>query len=207
MSAFSLKDLGRVRTQATVFMLALGLTVGGAYLAWWMHAKDVSARDMASAAVSEAETRAQTAVADHANVETYRPIYFSLIKRSVIGSEQRLPWVEYFTRLAAAGVPVEFGLSIAPRRTLEDPPTTPEPLENLQFYASKFGFQSKVLHELDGLRLLAQIKQIPGATIIRSCLMKRAPSGATQARPYLLEFNCDGELITLDKPPAAPGGQ
>jgi len=206
MTAFAAKDMARVRSQLVVFLAALALAAGGTYLAWWKHRREVQARDAATAAVADAETRAQTAKVDRANVETYRPVYLSLVQRSVIGTEQRLPWVEYFTRLAVAGIPVDFSLSIAPRRTLEDPPATPEPLENLQFYASKFSFESKILHELDGLRLLAQIKQIPGATVMRRCLMKRAPTGATHSRPYLLEFNCDGDLVTLDKPPAPPGG-
>jgi hypothetical protein len=113
--------------------------------------------------------------------------------------------VEFFTERSLAGNPATLTLQIAPRRPLEDPPAGIDPLENLQFYASKISFESRLLHDVDALRLVDRFKRVTGATIFRQCLIKRAPDGAGSDRPYLLSMNCEGDLITLDVPPASPG--
>ncbi|MBV8658756.1 MAG: hypothetical protein JO142_13110, partial [Burkholderiales bacterium] len=131
--------------------------------------------------------------------------YEALRTNGVLGTEKRLAWIEYFTAQVVRGNPTDLSLTIAPRRTLEDPPTTPEPLEDLQFYASKLTLESKLLHEMDALGLLARLKQVQGASVIRSCKMVRSTDGASSPRPYLLKFDCEGDIITVDKPVAATG--
>ena len=200
-----LRDLHRVKVPLIVTLTALGVAAG-LLVASRAHALAAhTRRDTALAAAGDAEARANAAMVDKANIEQYRPTYQLLRANAVIGTEQRLAWIEYFTRQVVRGNPTELSLTIAPRRALEDPPTTPEPLENLQFYASKLTLESKLLHEMDALGLLARLKQVQGASVIRSCRMVRSAEGASAPRPYLLKFDCEGDIVTLDKPPTTPG--
>ncbi|QDQ26514.1 hypothetical protein FNU76_09105 [Chitinimonas arctica] len=195
------QDLRRVRAPLLAAglsaLLALALTGG----AWWLRDRAQQRSSLAANTTGEAETRASAAMADRANLAAYQARFDQLKQRSVIGMEQRLPWVEYFTSRSESGNPAELELKIEPRRSLEDPPESPEPLENLQFYASKLILSAKLLHEGDAIQLLQRLHDLQGAAIIRLCEIKRA-QGAASVRPYLLEMECSGDIITLDAPPA-----
>jgi hypothetical protein len=199
------RDLRRIRVPLVVLVVTLGLSAG---LVWTSkHQNDGTrlAHDAAAADADAAQAKADAAVIDNANVQTFKSVFDTLKARGVIGTEQRLPWVEYFTAASMKNNPASLTLRIEPRRTLEDAPPTPEPLENLQFYASKFTLDANLLHDVDILRLVDNVKAIPGASIIRTCDIKRAPEGANAAHPYLLVMECEGDIITLDAPPANPG--
>ncbi|WP_269533643.1 hypothetical protein [Chitinimonas sp. BJYL2] len=201
--SWSLADLRLLRKPLMAAGVCLLVGAATAWAGWTLRQQAQARFDRASMKVSEAEARAAAAVADRANIDAYQAVILQMRARGVIGPEQRLPWIEYFTALNAAGNPAELTLKIEPRRTLEDAPVTPEPLENLQFYASKLTLTAKLLHEVDLLRMLARLKTVKGAAIIRQCSLLRA-DGSNAVRPYLLESACEGEIITLDKPPVAP---
>lgn len=200
--SLGLRDLHRIRGPLLAAGITIALAVGTALVGHTWQQQAQTRHSAAVAAADAAKNKADAAVADRKNVETYKLAFDSLRQRGVIGLEQRLPWVEFFTQMSLAGNPVSFSLQIAPRRTLEDPPTMPEPLENLQFYASKLSFDSKLLHDVDALRLLDRLSNVQGAAIVRNCDLKRASDGATASRPYLMQFKCEGDIITLDAPPA-----
>ena len=193
------RDLRRIRLPLIYTGLSLafcGLVVGGA---WWLRQAALEQQMQSDAIAIEAETRAAAAVADSQDIATYRTAYTSLQQRAVIGPEQRLPWVEYYTALSRAGNPADLSLEIAPRRPLEDPPDATT-LENLQFYASKLTLDTKLLHEVDALRMLERLRTVQGAAIVRQCALKRS-DGTGSARPFLLTMICEGDIITLDTPP------
>ncbi|PHV11072.1 hypothetical protein [Chitinimonas sp. BJB300] len=200
---WQLRDLKRIRIPLVAVLLAFLLAGGLVGLANWIRNTAINRHNGLSAAADDAEVRAATAVTDRANLATYQAELDHLKKNGVLGEEQRLAWVEAFAAQIQKGNPAAIHLQIEPRRLLEDPPNTPEPLENVRFFASKLELESKLLHEGDLLRMLAEISALPGASIIRQCNLKRSDGSAT-ARPYLLEMKCHGELITLDTPPSTP---
>ncbi|MGQ5522816.1 hypothetical protein ACUHMQ_06085 [Chitinimonas sp. PSY-7] len=196
---WQMRDLKRIRTPLVVVLLATIMAAGLTGLANWVKTKAINQHNELSAAVDDAELRAATAVTDRANLATYQAEMDRLKQLGVLGEEQRLAWVEAFAAQTQKGNPAAVHLQIEPRRLLEDPPSTPEPLENVRFFASSLQLESKLLHESDLLRMLANIRTLPGASIIRQCTLNRS-DGSASARPFLLEMKCRGELITLDIP-------
>ncbi|WP_374355325.1 hypothetical protein [Chitinimonas sp.] len=202
---FQLQDLHRIKRSLSAALVSLALLIGVVVGGRKLEAQHQAQHEEAVSAASAAQAKAEAAVADRAKVDTYKTIVDSLRQRAVLGTEQRLPWVEYVTATSLTGNPVSLTVQISPRRILEDAPPSPEPLENLQLYASKFTLDSKLLHDLDAVRLIDSLRQMQGAFILRQCLLKRAPDGASGEQPYLMTFSCDGDIITIDKPANAPG--
>jgi hypothetical protein len=205
--SLQLRDIRRIRGPLAAAAVALVVGATTIVLGQRWEGRLQVAHEAALAAADAAQTKADGAVADRANVATYKSVYDDLRRRGVIGIEQRLPWVEYFTDTSLSGNPVDMTLQIAPRRTLEDAPPTSEPLEGLQFYASKFTLESKLLHDIDALRLLDKLRKVQGASILRQCDLKRASDSANSSTPYLMTMSCEGDIITLDKPAENTGGQ
>lgn len=204
--SWAIKDIKPIVPHIVVTLVAISLCAAIVYGGLWLNDQAQMRYNAESAATTEAEAHADAAVLDRANVQTYQSAMNNLRQRNIIGSEQRLPWVEYFTRLNATGNPADLSLKLEPRRPLEDAPATPEPLENLLFYASKLTLNAKLLHEGDALRLLKQLHEVQGAAIVRQCNIKRS-EGSNSPRPYLLELECSGDVVTLDKPVAAVAPQ
>lgn len=135
-------------------------------------------------------------------------LFNALEKRGVIGSEQRLDWVEQLKTIRDQRRIPELKYEIAAQRRLDN-----NAAGNLNFFASTMTLQMKLLHEEDLTRLLADLRQQANAlTQVRSCTVERLPKNETERNPGAnllanLFANCQIDWITIDQAVANDGGR
>lgn len=196
----SKSDLPHIKWCLLTFLLVLGMS--GIIIAASKNFIARSQRDQRNAQrqLSEARSRLATAMKDRENMRIYALEYNALLKRNVIGNEQRLDWVEGLEKIRKR-VPGFMGLkyTIAP----QNPYTHSPPLDsgNFDLNLSGMTLQFELLHEeqltdfFDAMR--ADIK---GWFILDHCSLERtaAPGeGDLRAAMPQLKAECGGGWLTL----------
>ena len=123
-------------------------------------------------------------------------IFNALAARNMIGSEQRLDWVELLRELRDKHHLIELRYEFSPQHALEM-----RPAGNLNLYASTMRLQLGLLHEEDLTRLLEGLRREALALIqIRRCDVSRL-SGTGTHNPVTarLQADCMIDWITLNE--------
>ena len=156
--------------------------------------------------LSEARSRLATAKEDHENMQTYTLGYNALLKRNVIGNDQRLDWIEGLEKIRKLNrVPgsIGFKYAIAPQK----PYTPAPPLDNGNFDLNLSGMtlQFELLHEEQLIDFFDALRtDINGWFIIDHCALERTAATAddddglraSSAVPQL-KAECTGGWLTL----------
>ena len=203
---FSKSDFPHIKWSLFIFLLVVG--VGSIIIVASENFIAQSQREQRNAKrqLSEARSRLATANEDHENMRTYTLEYNALLKRNIIGNDQRLDWIEGLDKIHKQNrVPgfMEFKYAIAPQKPYKPAP----PLDNGNFdlNLSDMTMQFELLHEeqltafFDAMRT-----DINGWFIIDRCALERtaaAPDNdnglrASSATPQL-KAECTGGWLTL----------
>ncbi len=159
-------------------------------------------QDEAKRQLSAARSSLDLAEQDRGNMQTYTQEYDALLKRNVIGSDQRLDWIEGLEKIHKQNrVPgfMEFKYAISPQMPYKPAPALDSGSFNLNL--SSMTLQFELLHEeqltafFDALRT-----DINGWFILDHCSMERthAAAGPDDFKvAHQLKAECTGGWLTL----------
>ena len=160
-----------------------------------------SQKDLLSArnARNDARSRLAAAQEDRDNMSIYSSEYGALVKRKIIGEEQRLDWIEGMEKLRQMNLVWDFRYRIAPQKVYA--PKSPIDSGNFDIHYSEMGLQFDLLHEAQLADFFAALpKHIQGWYQLEGCTLKRLENtGQNAAMPSgaQLSAECAGGWITL----------
>jgi hypothetical protein len=160
-----------------------------------------SQKDLLSArnARNDARTRLTAAQEDRDNMSIYSSEYGTLVKRKVIGEEQRLDWLEGMEKLRQMNLVWDFRYRIAPQKIYA--PKSPIAGGNFDILYSEMGLQFDLLHESQLADFFAALpKHIQGWYQLEGCTLKRnetTEQNAAMSSGAQLSAECAGGWITL----------
>lgn len=199
---FSKSDFTHIRWSLLVFLLALG--AGGATILASGSFIEKAQRDQREARrqLDEARSRLATAEEDRENMRTYTLEYNALLKRNIVGNDQRLDWIEGLDNIhrqdQAPGL-MDFKYSIVPQRTYTPVPALDS--GNFELNRSDMILHFDLLHEEQLMAFFDTVRSdIKGWFILDKCVLERAAT-APEKNDYgvtaQLKAECTGGWVTL----------
>lgn len=199
---FSRSDFRHIRWSLLTFLLILG--IGSATILASGSFVEQAQRDQKEARrqMLEARTRLSTAEADRENMRTYTLEYNGLLKRNVIGNDQRLDWVEGLDRIrqrdklsGRAG----FNYVIHPQKAYTPAPALDA--GNFELNRSDMALHFDLLHEEQLTAFFDTMRSdIKGWFMLDKCALERtasAPSTDDAGVAAQLRAECAGGWVTL----------
>ncbi len=199
---FSTSDFSHIKWSLLTFLFVLGMSSIIIVASENFVAQSQRDQRDAKRQLSEARSRLATAGEDHENMQTYTLEYDALLKRNVIGNDQRLDWIEGLEKIHKQNhVPgfIEFKYAIAPQKSYI--PAPPLDSGNFDLHLSDMTLQFELLHEgqltafFDALRT-----GINGWFLIDHCSLERTAATADSddfGVAHQLKAECTGGWLTL----------
>lgn len=179
--------------------LVLTLGIGGAAVVFSQdfYNRAQNANSAAQKQLSNAHKELAAAQDDRVNMTTYAEEYALLLKRNIIGNEQRLDWIDGLETLRNQSMVMGFKYTISPQKAYK-PPTT---LDNGNFTlnTSEMKLNFDLLHEGQLVNFFNALRNnIKGEFLLDGCSIERldktsAPHGISPQ----LKAECSGGWLTL----------
>lgn len=191
--SFSKADLPELKWSLGAFLLSLAFAGGLISLSEEYLARSLKDREAAQKQLTNARTQLLAAQSDQTNMSAYALEYNALLAQKVIGTEQRLDWMEGLERLRQQGKVLDFKYTISPQQGY-----TPSPAidaGNFQLSRSSMTLQIDLLHETQLLHFLTNLNnQINGWFMLDGCSISR--TGAVDDLAPL-KADCTGGWFTM----------
>jgi hypothetical protein len=195
-----LAELHRLRSA----LLCAALTVAAsALLLGFSHryAEDrADARELARQARNKAAALFNHVETEKRDIRAYEPQFLALRQRGLIGEENRLAWIETIRHSQEERKLLTISYDISARQVLKLPPSLGVTMGPIQLRGSQMRLQMDLLHEMDLLNLLADLRQA-GSFAVHDCSIKRNTSAAT------LSADCGLLWLTLGNSDTTAKGQ
>lgn len=200
-SDFSVLRWSMLAICASVLISASILYISSTYIG--NSKKDLrNARNMRN----DARMRLTAAHEDRDNMSIYSSEYGELIKRKIIGDDQRLDWIEGMEKLRQMNLVTDFSYHIAPQKKYV--PQPPINAGNFDIHYSETKLHFDLLHEAQLVDFFTALpKKIQGWYQLEGCTLKRsatAEENAAMSSGALLTAECTGGWITLKNRNAQP---
>jgi hypothetical protein len=156
------------------------------------------AHNAAQKQLSEARKNLSAAQDDRANMTTYAEEYEQLLKRNIIGNEQRLDWIDGLETLRKQNVVIGFTYTIAPQQAYKPPAALDS--GNFTLNASEMKLSLYLLHEGQLVNFFNALRiNIKGQFLLDGCTIGRLDktSNTTPGISPQLKAECRGEWLTL----------
>jgi hypothetical protein len=192
-----------IRPAAITFAVTAIVTIAAVVTSYW---KLYGARQQELQAQGARDAERQRFVhveAEKQDIRTYQPLYIELRRRGFVGTENRLDWVEAIRQIQEGRKLLPLTYQIEPQQTykLAGPVATGE----YQLRGSRMQVHMDLLHELDLINFLVDLRQ-RGVFTVQDCSIKRAASAGNTALAPALTADCTLNWLTLTTP-AAPRHQ
>ncbi len=138
-------------------------------------------------------SRLAAAEEDSKNIKAYTSEYGELLKRNLIGDDQRLDWIEGLEKIRNRNLVLDFKYRIAPQHSY----IPPIPLDkgNFELNMSDMNLQFDLLHEEQLINFFDTLRtDINGWFILEHCTMERSTDSDATAQ---LKAECTGGWLTL----------
>jgi len=185
-------------TLLTCVLISAGLVSGSAYI----RQSNLNTLAATQPLSEQARDKYTQAANERREIHDFQPKYIQLMKTGFIGEEKRLDWVEGIKRIQEQRSLLSIHYEISPQVGFQEDPT----LETgeLELRGSKMKFKMLLLHEMDLLNFLDDLKSIQVYSL-HDCNVSRI----RQAMPERLSPRLDGECslywVTLSKRAGAEG--
>ena len=190
---FSKTDLPEIKWSLGAFLLSLALAAGLISLSGDYLALSLKEREAAQKQLTDARTQLLAAQSDQANMAAYALEYNALLEQKVVGTEQRLDWMEGLEKLRQQGRVLDFKYTISPQQSYT--PTPAVDAGNFQLSRSGMTLQIDLLHEEQLLHFFSNLNsQINGWFMLDGCSISR--TGATDELAPL-KAECTGGWFTM----------
>jgi hypothetical protein len=189
--SFSKNDLPYLKFSLLAFAVSIALSIGMTSYSENYLEQSLKARTDAQKQLSDARVQLIAAQGDQENMSAYSLEYLSLQDQKVIGTEQRLDWVEGMEKLRQQGIVLDFKYTIAPQQGYT--PAPPVDAGNFQLNRSNMSMQIDLLHEEQLVQFISALRsQLKGWYILDGCTIARA---GTESSP--LKADCTGGWFTM----------
>ncbi|MBI5007502.1 MAG: hypothetical protein HZB95_10350 [Nitrosomonadales bacterium] len=191
--SFSKNDLPFLKWSLGALALSIALAGGMITYSDSYREQSQKARLEAQQQLTNARTQLIAAQGDLENMSAYSLEYVALQDQKVIGSEQRLDWIEGMERLRQQSLVLDFKYTIAPQQAYA--PNPPLDAGNFALNRSNMSLQIDLLHEEQLLKFVSALRaQLKGWFMLDGCNLSRAIPGS-EASP--LKAECTGGLFTM----------
>ena len=143
--------------------------------------------------LNDSRKQLASAIQDQENIKTYSAEYDALVKRNIIGDDQRLDWIEGLEKIHQQHLVVDFKYALAPQH----PYISPIPLEsgNFTLNMSDMTLQFNLLHEGQLISFFNVLHSgIKGWFILEQCTLERSADSGSSSQ---LKADCGGGWLTL----------
>src|SRR3972149_610399 len=124
---------------------------------------------------NDARRRLAAAQEDRENMSIYADEYGALIKRKIIGDDQRLDWMEGREKLRQMNLVTDFGYNIAPQNKYAPQPTSASATFDIHYSETTLRFD--LLHEEQLVDFFTALrKKIDGWYQLEGCTLQRSAS-------------------------------
>ncbi|WP_258001097.1 hypothetical protein [Janthinobacterium sp. ROICE36] len=197
-----LGELQLVRNALLCFALTLLASVVLLSLSAAYRAREAQQLDMARRTRTAASILFNHAEAEKQEIRAYEPQFLALRQRGLIGEENRLAWIDAIRRSQEQRKLLPISYDISPQQGLQVP--LPMVMGQYHLRGSRMRLQMDLLHEMDLLNLLDDLRQA-GYFAVQECTLKRqATAGAgtgnaiaTGAMAPALGAECELLWLTL----------
>jgi hypothetical protein len=190
---FSKADLPVLKWSLGAFALSIVLASGIISFSEEYLKQSLKDREAAQKQLTDARTQFISAQNDQENMSAYALEYNALLAQKVIGTEQRLDWMEGLEKLRLQGRVLDFKYTIAPQQGYT--PNPPVDAGNFQLSRSSMTLQIDLLHEEQLLHFFTNLNnQINGWFMLDGCSISR--TGTTNDL-VPLKAECTGGWFTM----------
>lgn len=200
---FSKSDFPYIKWSLLFFLLALGigsaaLIFSGSYTSRAQQEQQAAQRKLNEAQhqLSEARNRLAAAQDDQKNMATYAQEYAVLLDHKIIGSNQRLDWIEGLDKIRKQSRVLDFKYTIAPQQ----PYMPPLPVEsgNFDLNLSTMTLHFDLLHEEQLINFFEALRtDMKGRFILDRCALERSGAAPENVSAPQLKAECTGGWLTL----------
>ncbi|MBU0689372.1 MAG: hypothetical protein KJ850_07515 [Gammaproteobacteria bacterium] len=192
--SFSTDDLGEIKWSLLACLLCTGVAVGLINYSADIQQQSLKELQQAQRQLNAARDQLLTAQNDQENMSSYQMEYDALVTQKVIGSEQRLDWIEGLERLRNQNLLPDFKYNIAPQSTYA--PNPPLNAGNFALSISPMTMELDLLHEGQLLNFFGALsRQMPGWFLLDKCALFR--TDAAQNGGVMLKAQCAGGWFTM----------
>jgi hypothetical protein len=200
-----LGELHLIRRALLCFALTMLASLVLLSLSIAYRAREAQQLDLAQRTRSAATTLFNHAEAEKQEIRAYEPQFLALRQRGLIGEENRLAWIDAIRRSQEQRKLLPISYDISPQQGLQVP--LPMVMGQYHLYGSRMRLQMDLLHEMDLLNLLGDLRQA-GYFAVQDCTLKRhaaagAGPGGSGTAPAL-GAECELLWLTLGSAPV-PG--
>lgn len=137
--------------------------------------KQQDAMNRAQALRNDASNKLRQAETDKREIQDYQAKYMQLRERGFVGEERRLDWVEHIRHIQESRKFLPIAYAFSAQQPIQ---TDPGVLTgSLELRGSKMKLQADLLHELDLLNFMDDLK-IKGLYTVQACTLKRTGTPA-----------------------------
>ncbi len=196
---FWIRHFGRVRTAFITLGVTASVTVASVVVSYWQlydartaEAQARDARDMARQSFVHVE-------AEKEDIRTYQPLFTELRQRNFVGIENRLEWVEAIRQIKEQRHLLPLTYEIDPQQPYKL--VGPVATGRYQLRGSRMTVHLDMLHEMDLLNFLADLRQ-RGVFTVQACTIRRAASAGNTPLAPGMTADCTLNWLTLTQPAA-----
>ena len=197
---FSKSDLSRIKWSLVLFLIVLAMSGAAIWASEDFVARVRTGQRDAQSHLMEARRLLSTATEDRENMKTYTLEYGRLLHRNIIGTDQRLDWMEGLDKLQMQNRVLNFKYAISPQQAYV--PSPPVDSGNFELGLSAMTMHFDLLHEGQLINFLDALRRdIKGWYILDHCSLER--TGATPdsddhaTTAAQLKAECAGGWLTL----------
>ena len=195
-------DLPYIKGGLTTLLLALAISGTAMTLSQNFLGNAQQTHKTAQNKLAAAQRNLSTATDDRQNMASYAQEYSMLLKRNVIGNEQRLDWIDGLERLRRRNLVMRFTYTISPQQSYH----APAPLDTGHFKTmrSDMSLTFDLLHEGQLIKFFDTLRSsINGWFMLDGCSITRTNNAPDTSKPGsvpLLKAECKGGWLTLKNP-------
>lgn len=185
----------------SILMICTSALISAAILYISSEYSNKSQGDLGNARNTGIDARRRLAAAheDKENMSIYADEYGALIRRKIIGDDQRLDWMEGMEELRQMNLVTDFRYLIAPQKNYAPRPQFDS--GNFDIHYSETKLQFDLLHEAQLVDFFSALrKKIKGWYHLEGCSIQRGASdaeGGATTTATQLKAECRGGWVTL----------
>lgn len=195
------EEFAYLRRALLIFVAALVLGGTAVGVSSWLLGQREQALQDTRRRHDAALARLQSAEKELDEIRRFQPRYLQLQAAGIVGTENRLAWVEAINHSQQRHKLLSVEYEIEPQQLVNL--SAPIALGDYQLRASRMILHAALLHEMDLFTLLDDLNTA-GLYTVQDCRIRRTEAPAEVALSPRMAADCTLVWLTLGNPPAVP---
>lgn len=193
----SAADFGRIKGTIILLLIVCAGGAGGVYWTFQQLHTQQAATKAAESKVAEARRRVSRVQLEKEDLSVHYPHYLALVKRGLVGQDQRLDWIETVENLGRKHGLFSLHYTLGGQRPFQAPAAA-DVREGFNALESPLELDVTVLHEEQLAGFLADLRgQIQGLVVPDRCTVERIGSVRDLRFGPQLKATCSLRLVNL----------